>query len=221
MASTTTVSPRGVTATQSYSQVIRDALFAKTVQLPFFAGFYARRSKQLPVQSGNQIPYLGVYIVGEDMTPDGDANAGEIRFIHRLQVGWQVLIEHNDPVAAELKLDEAFWAIMTGLWPDPKLMNFINSDMPDDTRVESVEKGKRIHSWGPPGSPNEVPYGELQYVATLVYRANYPPVITDDLLRIHQETVPLPNGGSVPPGDQVARIISEYEFSPTKESDDD
>src|SRR5262249_43271590 len=104
-----------VTNTQSYSQVIRDAMFAYVVQLPFFQGFKARRSKQLPIQEP-LLPYLGVYIIDEDMQPDGDPNVGDIRFVHDLRIGFQVIIENNDPVAAELKLDEAFWALMNGLW---------------------------------------------------------------------------------------------------------
>jgi hypothetical protein len=201
-----------IVTAQSYSQVIRDSLFAKTVRLPFFRGFAARRSKQLPIQQF-LLPYLGVYIIAEDMGPDGDANAGVVRFIHRLQVGWQVIIENNDPVAAELKLDQAFWAIMNGIWRDARLMNFINSDMPDNTRIEAVERGRRTHNWGVASTNNETPYGELQYYATIVYRADYPPEITDDLLRIHVETVPMVNGrADVPGAGEVQRIITEYEF---------
>jgi hypothetical protein len=208
-----------ITDTQSYSQVIRDALFAKTVQLPFFQGFVSRRSKQLPVAK-YQLPFLGVFILSEDMQPDGDPNAGEIRFIHKLQVGWQVMIENNDPVASELKLDEAFWAIMNGLWRDPNLMNFINSDMPDDTCIEAIEKGNRRHVWGTSGLNNETPYGELEYSATVRYRAEYGPIITDDLLDIHVETVPLADDGTVPDVSEVQRIILEYEFTSAKGASD-
>jgi hypothetical protein len=213
MVAARTVSARGVTDTQSYSQVIRDAFFAKTVLLPFFQGFTARRSKQLPIWQ-NHIPYLGVYIVSENMSPDGDDNAGEIRFIHRLRIGWQVLIENNDPVAAELTLDQAFWSIMNGLWRDPKLTNFINSDMPDNVRIEAIEKGDRTHDWGAPGANGEKPYGELQYFATARYRAEYGARVTDDLLHIHEEVVPLRDDGTVPDASEVQRIIAEYEFVP-------
>jgi hypothetical protein len=206
-----------ITAFQSYSQVIRDALFAKTVLLPFFAGFTARRSKQLPIQQF-QVPYLGVYLIAEDMLPDGDANAGDVRFIHRLQVGWQIVIENNDPVAAELKLDQAFWSIMNGIWRDPRLMNFIQSDMPDNTRIEAVERGRRVNNWGAYGLNNEKPYGELQYYATLIYRASYDPIITDDLLDIHVEMVPLADDGTVPDSSEVQRIIVEYELPASRSS---
>jgi hypothetical protein len=204
-----------ITDTQSYSLVIRDAFFAATVQLPFFQGFIARRSKQLPVAT-YQLPFLGVFIVSEDMTPDGDSNAGEIRFIHKLQIGWQVMIENNDPVASEQILDQAFWAIMNGLWRDPKLMNFLASDMPDNTRVESIERGTRRHVWGSAGLNNETPYGELEYVATAKYRASYGAIPTDDLLDINIQTVPLADDGTVPDASEVQRIISDYEFQPGK-----
>jgi hypothetical protein len=205
---------QATTDTQSYSQVIRDALFATVVQLPFFAGFIARRSKQLPIQQP-LLPYLGVYIVSEEMPPDGDINAGDIRFIHSLRIGFQVIIENNDPVASELKLDAAFWTIMNGLWTNAALMNMINSSMPDNTRIEGVERGTRRHVWGTIGKV-ETPIGELEYIATLKYRTEWFPTGFPDLLDINVQTVPLAADGTVPPADQVQRIISDYEFTPEK-----
>jgi len=203
---------RTTTDTQSYSQVIRDAFFAATVTLPFFQGFKARRSKQLPMQEPH-LPYLGVYIIGEEMTPDGDINAGDIRFVHSLRVGWQVIIENNDPVASELKLDASFWAIMNGIWTNNNLTNMLQTTMPDDTRIEGVERGSRKHVWGTIGR-EEKPIGEMEYIAQVRYRTEWFPVITDDLLRIHEEVVPLAKDGTIPPADAVQRIIIEYEFNP-------
>jgi hypothetical protein len=205
-----------VTDTQSYSQVIRDALYAKVVQLPFFEGFVSRRSRQLLIQEP-LLPYLGVYIIGEEMPPDGDLNAGDIRFIHSLRIGFQVIIENNDPVQSELTLDAAFWAIMNGLWTDANLTNFIESDMPDNTRIEGVERGTRRHVWGTAGSStNEKPIGELEYIASLRYRTEWYPSGFPDLLDIHVETVPLADDGTVPDASTVQRIITEYEFTPAK-----
>jgi hypothetical protein len=213
------VAPRGITATQSYSQVIRDAMFAALVPLPFFASFKARRSKQLPIQEPI-LPYLGVYIIGEEMPGDGDWNAGDIRFIHDLRLGFQVIIENNDPVAAELKLDEAYWTIMNGLWANNDLTNMIESTMPDNTRIEGVPRGSRSHVWGSIGA-NQQPIGELEYIATVRYRTAWFPVITDDLDQIHVEIVPLADDGTVPDVSEVQRIIIEYEFTPAKGANDD
>src|SRR5262249_49145076 len=171
---------------QSYSLNIRDALFARTVQLPFFAGYTARRSNQLMAQPYH-LPYLGVYLVRENMTPDGDPNAGEVRFSHDVIIGWSVIIENNDPVASEAILDQAWWAIMTGLRSDPYLMNFLDTrnpatgtSNPDNTRLEGIRGGMRRHVWGAIGLNNERPVAELQYEATVCYRSRFLPVIPDD-----------------------------------------
>jgi hypothetical protein len=206
--------PRGITDTQSYGQVIRDTLFATVVQLPFFANFIARRSKQLPVQQP-LLPYLGVYIIDEQMPPDGDPNAGDIRFIHTLRIGFQVIIANNDPVAAELSLDAAFWAIMTGLWTNTGLTNMIATMLPDNTRFEGVERGARKHVWGIIGK-GETPIGELEYIASIRFRTEWFPGGFPDLLEINVQTVPLASDGTVPPADQVQRIISDYEFTPSR-----
>jgi hypothetical protein len=205
---------QSATDIQSYSQIIVDSMFYVLVQLPFFAGFKARRSKQLPIQQ-QLMPYLGVYFIGEEMGPDGDINAGDIRFTHSLKIGFQVIIENNDLVASALKLDAAFWAIMNGLWNNNYLTNMIASGMPGNTRFEGVERGSRKPMWGTIGS-GEMPIGELEYVATLRFRTNWYPTGFPDLLDIHIETVPLAPDGTVPPASEVQRVINEYEFTPAK-----
>jgi hypothetical protein len=129
-----------------------------------------------------------------------------------------VIIENNDPVASELKLDEAFWTIMNGLWCDAKLTNFWQSDLPNGALIEGVMRGTRIHNWGVIGK-REIPMGEMQYIATVRYRTMFDPVITDQLLRIHEEVVPITDNyaNGVPPADEVQRIIIEYEFDAAKE----
>lgn len=198
---------------QSYSIIIRDAIFAALVQMPFFHGWKSRRCKMLKVQP-EHLPYLGVYLVDEDMRPDGDANAGDIRFSHTLRLGFSAVIAVNDPVQSELKLDQAFWQIMNGVWSNDKLTNLLRSDMDENTRFEGVPRGTRKHVWGSAGLNNELPIGEMQYVASIFYRTQFAPLIPDDLLRMHIETVPLASDGTVPDADEVKRIISEYEFTP-------
>jgi hypothetical protein len=209
-----------VSETQSYGLILRDAMFAKLVTLPFFAGFKARRCQMLKIEP-EHIPYLGLYIVDEQLTPDGLPNSGDIKFLHVLKLGFSVIIRNNDPVAAELKLDQAYWVIMNNLWRDQYLTNFLDTwnptveaGTPDNVRFEGVARASRKHRWGTAGLNNEMPIAELQYEASIQFRANYPPVITDDLLRIHVETVPLASDGTIPSADEVQRIISEYEFTP-------
>jgi hypothetical protein len=209
----------------SYSIVIRDMLLEKLKAAPFFQGFNYRKSRQLPTQS-NQLPSLGVYIIGEDMESDGDVNAGDIEFVNHLKLGFSVVIVNNDPEACEEKIDQAYWAICNTLWRDQYLMNMIDTRAypgaignPDNTRIEGIERGTRRHVFGATGQSNETPIGELRYEATLKYRTDFVPIITDDLLLIHEETA-LPNlDGTIPPADEVQRVTTIYEFDPSSEED--
>jgi len=212
--------PPTISQVQSYSFIIRDLFFDRLIKTPFFVNFFARKNKQLQLQP-YQIPYLGVYFVNEDMSPDGDLNAGEIRFTHMLKIGFSVAVVNNDPVQCEAKLDEAYWVIMNTLWRDPTLTNFLDArpypgreGNPDNVRIEGVSRGTRRHVFGNSSLDNETPFGEMQYEATVKYSADYAPVINDDLLRIHQELALVQDDGTIPPADKVLRVITEYEFDP-------
>ena len=203
--------PPTISEVQSWSFIIRDMFFDKLVAAPFFGSFTARKSRALQITTAN-IPYLGVYIVSEDMTPDGDLNAGEIRFIHQLKIGFSVMIVNNDPVACEAKLDQAFLTIMNTLWRDPYLTNLIDTRAypggvgnPDNARIEGVSRGTRRHVYGNAGLNNETPIGELQYEVTVRYGADYAPIITDNLLQIGVRTVV---------EDGTPQTGMEYEFEP-------
>jgi hypothetical protein len=91
----------------------------------------------------------------------------------------------------------------------------VNSDMPDNVRFEGVVRGRRQHVWDVIGA-NKQPIGELEYFATIRSRSEWYPTITDDLLEINVQTVPLADDGTVPPASEVQRIISDYEFTPAK-----
>ena len=188
----------GITDTQSYSLVIRDAFFDAVSADPFFAGYTCRKSRMLRVMP-ELLPYLGVYIMDETMPPDGDANAGDVRFSHTLRVGFSAMIANNDQVLAETRIDAAFWRIMHVLWPDPGIMNVLLSSLPDSVFIESISRGSRRHVFGSAGLNNETPIAELQYDVSVFYRSDWPPVITDDLDMIDVVT-------ALKPGDPQADI---------------
>jgi Bacterial Ig-like domain (group 3) len=206
-----------ITLTQSYSLVIRDIFFAAVADVPFFTSFTKRKSPQIQIQQ-QDIPYLGVYIVGERHVPDGDLNAGEIRFYHTLTIGFSVIILNNDPVKTELKLDQAYWAIMNRLWPDQYIMNMLDTmaygypalmNNPDNVRVEGISGGLRRNVWGDSKLSNELPLAEMQYEVQCVYRTNWPPVITDEL-----DTIIVTSEFGDPPSSTLP-VTSVYDFSAT------
>jgi len=212
--------PPTISEVQSWSFIIRDAFLDRLMRTPFFAGFTPRKNKSLQIMT-HQIPVLGVYFISEDMSPDGDLNAGEIRFVHMLKLGFSAIITNNDSVECEAKLDQCFWTIMNTLWRDPYLTNMLDTraypgavGTPDNTRIEGVARGSRRHVFGTIGAQNETPIGEMQYEATVKYEADYAPVIVDNLLQIGVRTGV--KAGDTP--EQMAARVqtgAEFDFTST------
>lgn len=217
-----------ITAHQSYSWVLREVLLAAAKRMPYFgsSGFKFRRNPHPGPIQVDDLPMLGVYFrlpgQPEVMTPDGDGNAGYIRFEHNTPILFSVMVLNNDDALAEQQLDSALWALMNGLWRDEYLTSFIDTlnphlgyGNPDNTRFESIPRGTATHHFGNAGQSNETPVAELRYAVTLKHRTEFAPYIPDDFLRMHVETVPLEPDGTIPGPDEVQRIITEYVFEPT------
>lgn len=192
-----------VTDTVSYSKVIRDAIFSRIVAMPTFSGWSSRKSPALQIQPQN-IPYIGVYIAGEKLSADGDANVGDIRFIHALRIGFIAIIAVNDPVAAEDQLDEVFWAIMNGLLRDDTLTNHLSTTLIDNVRIEGFPEGMRRHLWGNASLTNETPLAEMQFELACTYRSNFYPSVDDDLRIIDIRT-------GLKPGDTEEEIAERVQ----------
>src|SRR3954451_14481799 len=105
--------------------------------MPFFDGFNFTTNKSLQIQP-EQIPFCGVYLIQELMTPDGDADAGEVRFRTAARFGFSVIVQNNDAVQAEYTLDDAFVAL-TALFADNKLYNN------PEARIQGFVGGSRQH----------------------------------------------------------------------------
>lgn len=172
-----------ISETQSFALNMRDAMYNIVKAASFFSGYTFRKTRMLPVQV-DLIPYLGVYIADELMVPDGDANAGCVRFNHTSRIGFSIVQANNDPVALEQGLDAAFLKLMGTLWCDIKLMNVLKNNNPEGTGIESIVRGARRHIFGNAGVNNETPFGELQYEVNCFSRSEWYPDITDMLNEI-------------------------------------
>jgi len=199
--------PSGITATQSFSWVLREAII--DALSPLFPGFTIVRTNRVPIQRW-QLPVLGVYLMPERMTPDGDWDAGAVRFVHDFQIGFSAIIADNDGDLAEKRLDAIWWTIMLGVWANAGLMSLVQSTTVDNTRMEGCTLGVRRFVYGAVGQNNETPVSELQYEVTCRYRTSWPPVITDTLNLIDVVIVP---GGFDPAKTQTIEV--RYDFTST------
>lgn len=194
--------PAGITATQSYTWVLRETFVA--ILQPLFPNYTIRRNNPETIQTW-QLPIIGVYIAPEKLTPDGDWDAGCIKFIHDFQLAFSIIVANNDSDQAEQILDAAWWTLMNGLWPNVALMNMVTVPTADNTRIEGVMLGARRHVFGMIG---ETPVAELQFDVTCRYRTDWPPIITTTLDEIVVTVVPV---GIDPTQTQV--ITVEYDFT--------
>jgi hypothetical protein len=206
----------GLTDTQSYSWILLNAIFDRLSQSSFFANFVMKRtSSALQVEGDHQIPFLGIFL-GEDVyEPDGDLNAGDIRFINKVTIGIQIMVINNDPTEMLKKLDQASWFALNQVLRDNTLMNRHKTTMPDgdNFRLEGVPRIRfRPDTWGLAGSQNETPFGERLFWLTYQFRTEWYPTDFDDLERITVTTAfPLGDADGQSKTQQVKVV---YEFNP-------
>jgi hypothetical protein len=202
----------GASDTQSYSWIVLNAIYDRLSNSSFFVNFPCKRiSSALPIEHDIQIPFLGVFLGEEMMLPDGDLNAGDVRFINNFTIGVQILVKNNDPTAMLAKLDQASWFVLNQVLRDNTLMNRLNTTLPDNVTIEGVPRIRfRPDVWGLAGSQNETPFGERLFWLTYQIRTWWAPTDFPDLERIDVTTA-FPVGGDTSSVDQV-RVV--YEFTP-------
>jgi hypothetical protein len=146
---------------------------------PFNSAAKVVRTIARPTQI-EHIPFLGAYFLDENGGPDGDANAGEPRFVTTLKLGFSWIILDNDPEEAEDKLDVAYWSFMKILH-DPAWKDFGNGIRCEAITDYALDKiyGNRI---------NETPVAEMQMQITLTHRIYFDPIIDDAFEVLHSTT---------------------------------
>lgn len=204
----------GVSDRQSYSWIILNAIFERISTSSFFSSFVCKRiNRALPIEAGGpvQIPFLGVYLLEETLGPDGDANVGDFRFTHMVPIGFQIVVKNNDPNVMLQILDQASHFIMNQLLRDDTLTSRWKTDLPDNTQVEAVPRGRIRERWGVTGATNETPVGERQLELVFTFRTQWYPTDFPDLERITVRTAFPIDSYELGETQQVTMV---YEFNP-------
>lgn len=100
---------------------IRDAVFDRVNGWPGYNEF--RRAPHVQVQP-DRLPSLAVYLMGETMRADGDANAAEPKFISDVTVAVAVIRKAGDAAVLEGEIDEDVTAIESTLLSDMTFVHF-------------------------------------------------------------------------------------------------
>ena len=188
--------------------------------LPFFANFMPRLTRALPIQP-EDLPILGCYLGEEMMTPDGDWDAGALKFIVTVRLGWSIMVAESDKEAAERQLDSAYVALLDGLWRNPELTSFLDTRDPvtgEETeynaRFEGVMRQNARTMWGTPFLDNTTPVAEKQWDVTLQYRRAFSPRLIHDFEEI-QITTAFPAGRTPEQIEQIQQVRQQLLFTTT------
>jgi hypothetical protein len=173
--------------TQTPALIVRDAIFDRVAAMPFFTGFTFAKNKMFRVQT-QSLPYCGVYLINELLTPEGDSNAGDIRLRDSARYGFSVIVIDNENEDGEATLDQAFAEITNGLLCDTTLTGF------NHQLLQGIVRGERMHVYGSVALDNETPILELQFDMTAdLGTAIFKPTITDDFNVFHVDARPIQN----------------------------
>jgi hypothetical protein len=176
------------TTSSTEAIIVRDKIVDRLKRMPFFKTFVFNTDKSRAIEP-NSVPFVGVYFINEDLSPDGDPNHGEVRFRSMAMYGISVIVQNNDAKAAEYTLDQAWNVMSVGLFTDYTLYNWKNAGRPGEVAIQAFTRGNRSHQFGNAGADNAVPIAELRFTLTCdLGTLDFPPVIEDQFLTMHVET---------------------------------
>lgn len=203
-----------MTAASSYAMIVRDAMMSRVQAMSIFSGFKFGTNKALQIQP-EHVPFVGIYFINEDLTPDGDADHGEPRFRSSALFGFSIIIQNNDAAEAENTLDNAWATMMDKLLTDPSL--YLNPA----AKIQAYVRGNRSHQFGSVGADNALPIAECRFTLTCdLGTIDFPPVIPDLLETIHV-TTQFPSGGTPDEIESIQQVEAEYDLPQNKEQTDE
>lgn len=194
----------------SYPMLVRDGILTRIQAMAAFAGFDFDTNNAMQVQP-EHVPHCGCYLLQEQMTPDGDANAGEVRFSTVAVIGISVIIQDNNAEDAEKLLDYYSQQLMRRLFTDHTLYD--NSVF----KIEAFTAGTRTHHFGNMLKDQETPIAELRLQLNVDLGViTHEPQITDDLEVIATRTA-WPPGGTAQQIHDTIQVYAVYDLETQEE----
>lgn len=151
---------------------IRDAIYTRLSALP---GYLRFDRTPMPSMSNEDVPRMGIFIMREELIPDGDGNAAEPRFTATVTIGVSILRGFDDPVVTTGQIDSDVDTIENMLFTDITFVNFGPNCL-----FESVERISRQRLYPTDG---EAYFCELRLEIDFLYRFDFQPNIPNDFSR--------------------------------------
>lgn len=178
---------------------IRDAITDRLKVLPGLPAMTIR-NQPIPQLQEDELPGLLVVIMGETLSPDGDANAGPPRFEAEITIGISLVEGYDTPERIDGDIDALITLIETTLLTDP---SFVSKQDPskawdDPERFPLFEAVTRIQRRRLFPQEGEMYLGELRIEMTFAKRVVYDPGVCEDLKHLVFTTRPLGHAPNTP-----------------------
>jgi hypothetical protein len=180
----------------TFARDVFEAAYTRAQQVPGFKTF--RKTPMFAVVPA-ELPRLSAYLLREAGAPDGDANAGEPRFIHNVTLGFSGAIVASDDEQEFADLDTAVANILPALLSDPTFVAMVEGFASFDRKVVYSRIG-------------ETPLAEVQIEIVVTFRTYWPPTVLDDFNTLHIETR-FPTANVDP--NAVQQIVRTWDVSET------
>lgn len=132
-----------------------------------------------------QAPAIGIYLRREQMTPDGDENAGEPTFLHSVIIGVSILTRADDPEQLVTVTDQPANAVIAELLTNTDFLALIEG-------VTSIDQS-------PMYAPNASAYiTENRIEFTVAFRTDWPPQVASEYTGATLSTRPLGASAATP-----------------------
>lgn len=167
---------------------IRNQAYARLTTGAISSNWVSTHKSPIPTRQGDQLPALGVYLMGEVLTPDGDANVSVPRFVSDVVLGISVLHLAENPEALDGKLDTLVDLIEDTLLQDISFVSLKGEDGKDV--IESFPQIQRRYSYPQNG---ESYYAEVRLQITVRFRCYFEPKATTPLTEVDVHVSPFDN----------------------------
>lgn len=186
---------------------IRDAITERLRDLPWLA-LNAVQNQPLPQLQADELPGLLVVIMGESLTPDGDANAGPPRFEAQVTIGISLVEGFASPERLDGDVDEKITLIETALLTDPTFVRGLDPSKPrgDPDREPFFEAIERIQRRRLFPQDGETYFSELRLEIVFAKRVQYDPAVLD---RYERTELTARLAGSPPNSPSLSVVIDQ------------
>jgi len=183
---------------------IRDAAFNR-IQKAMRVDFKSLRKAPFPTFQTDQLPALGVYLLREDMTPNGDPNVGEPNFKVEATLGISILDDASSEDVLDGRVDKLLDRVEDTLFKDGTFVRLRTPDAPTGTPLlEGFTRVTRTPTYHKDG---ESYYLEMRLQISCQFRCYYPPNAPNALTQVGVTVQPFGPGATSQTGDTLTTEI--------------